>query len=157
MAGPMNTQSGGWQNFTPTPTPQFANSMPQGQMQMPNGFGQNGGYMVAPQQPDMQFVGRFINQIEEVMPKEVPMDGRPAIFPTQALDEIYLKVWDKYGTIKTFRYVLDLSQNLNAPPPQQENDLQSKILQRLDDLEKQFGEAQTKPASQRNNSKGGDK
>lgn len=147
MPGPMNTQNAGWQNCTPTAVPQY----------MQNGMGQNGGYVAVSQQPDIPFSGRFINQIEEVMPKEVPMDGRIAIFPTQSLDMIYIKAWDKFGSIKTFRYVLDPTQNLNAPPQPQEPDMQSQILERLEQLEKQLGEAQSKNPSQRNNSKGGEK
>lgn len=152
MAGP-NVQNAGWQNYTPNPNPQYVVSGSPVQ----NGFGQNGGYMMAPTQPEMQFVGRFINQIEDVMPKEVPMDGRPAIFPTQSLNEIYLKAWDRYGTIKTFRYILDPDQNLNVPPPQQGADMQSQILSRLDDLEKKLSEGQQNKLNQRTNSKGGEK
>lgn len=147
----MSISPGGWQGYQQGQGQQWGMN-PQN-TQSP--FGQNGGNFVA-QQPDPQFVGRFINRIEEVMPKEVPMDGRPGIFPTQNLEEIYLKAWDRYGTIKTFRYILDPTQNFNNAPPMQGSDMQSAILQRLDELEQKLTEPQAKPANRRNNSKGGE-
>lgn len=142
MAGPMNQQYGGWQTYN--------------QQQNFNQFGQNGG-QITPQPTEPPFVGRYINQIEDVMPREVPMDGRAAIFPTQTLEEIYLKAWDRNGTIKTFRYILDPTQNLNAQGSAQEPDMSSRILERLDQLEQRLNDSgQTKPANRRTSSKGGD-
>lgn len=146
MAGQMNMPSGGWQGYAPTPTQQYPML----------GYGQNGGNMPAPQPTETPFVGRYINHIEEVMPREVPMDGRAAIFPTQSLEEIYLKAWDRNGTIRTIRYVLDPMQNLTQGTAQ-EADMSSKILERLEQLEQKLGESQQqKAANRRNNSKGGD-
>lgn len=157
MAGPMNTSPGGWQNYQPNPSSAWIAQGPNGQATpFQNNFGQNGGNMVV-QQQEPPFVGRFINQIGEVVPREVPMDGRLAIFPTQNLEEIYLKAWDRYGTIKTFRYILDPNQNLNAQQPQG-SDMSSQILERLDNLEQKLGESQQqlKNNNRRNTSKGGD-
>lgn len=66
------------------------------------------------QQPVPQFVGRFINGLNDILPNEVPMDGRLGIFPSADLSEIFLKSWGPDGTIKTFRYILDMSVDLNA-------------------------------------------
>lgn len=149
-----NTSPGNWQNYMSSPQQTYATQQyPIGQQS--SVYGQNGGNF-GMQQPDPPFVGRYINQIEDVMPREVPMDGRAAIFPTQSLEEIYLKAWDRNGTIKTFRYILDPTQNLNAPVAQ-EPDMGSRILERLDQLEQRLGETQqAKNANRRNNSKGGD-
>ena len=151
MAGPMNTSPGvNWQSYQSAQNQGWVG--PNGQQQM----GQNGGNFTVQQPEQPPFVGRFINQIEEVMPREVPMDGRIAIFPTPNLEEIYLKAWDRYGSIKTFRYILDPNQTFNAPPMQQGPDMSSQILQRLDELEKKLGDSQNKPTNRRNNSKGGE-
>lgn len=154
----MNTMSpGGWQGYSPGPNQNW-NTSP-GLYQPVNNqspFGQNGGNMTTPQQAETPFVGRYINQIEEVMPREVPMDGRVAIFPTQSLEEIYLKAWDRNGSIRTFRYILDPTQNLNAQNAASEPDMATKILDRLEQLEHRFDEAQqSKPTNQRR-AKGGE-
>lgn len=147
----MNASPGGWQGYQQGPNQQWGMN---GQFQ--NGFGQNGGNTMALQPQDPPFVGRFINQIEEVMPREVPMDGRVAIFPSQSLEEIYLKAWDRNGSIKTFRYILDPMQSLNAPNQAQDSNMGSMILERLDQLEQKLSDTNPKPANRRNNSKGGE-
>lgn len=151
MAGPMNQSLGGWQGY-PQGQTQWSASPQQPQYS----FGQNGGNMSMPQQTEAPFVGRFINQIEEVMPREVPMDGRVAIFPSQSLEEIYLKAWDRNGSIKTFRYVLDPIQSLNAQGTAQEPNMGSMILERLYQLEQRLNETNQKQTNRRNNSKGGE-
>lgn len=148
-----NTSPGGWQGgyMQGQNQPWVVNPQQTG---MP--FGQNGGNMMAQQPQESPFVGRYINQIEEVMPREIPMDGRVAIFPTQSLEEIYLKAWDRNGSIKTFRYILDPMQNLNAQNAVQEANMGSMILERLDQLEQRLNETNQKPTNRRNNSKGGE-
>lgn len=140
MPGQIGMQPGGWQNN-------------QWQSQM---YGQNGGIMQSPQQPEAQFVGRYIQSIDEVMPREVPMDGRAAIFPTQSLEEIYLKAWDRTGSIKTFRYILDTTQNLNEQGTVQGFNVGSQILERLDKLEQRLNDQSKASNNRRTNSKGGD-
>lgn len=147
----MNASPGGWQGYPQGQNQQFGMG---GQFQ--NNFGQNGGTSMMQPSPELPFVGRYINSIEEVMPREIPMDGRVAIFPSQSLEEIYLKAWDRNGSIKTFRYVLDPMQNLNAQNQTQDSNMGSLILERLDQLEQRLNEANPKPANRRNNSKGGE-
>lgn len=145
----LNTSPGGWQGYQQGPNQQW----PTNPQNTQSPFGQNGGNMMV-QQQELPFVGRFIGHIEEVMPREIPMDGRPAIFPTQTLEEIYLKAWDRNGSIKTFRYILDPMQAFNAQstPTQDPN-----ILERLDQLEQKLSEVQQgKPNNRRNTSKGGE-
>lgn len=140
----MNMSQGGWQGY-----PQSQN-----QYQYQNVMGQNGGNS-APQVSEPPFVGRYIATIDEVLPRDVPMDGRAAIFPTQTLEEIYLKAWAKDGSIKTFRYILDPTQNFNAQGTAQGQDQGAMILERLEQLEQRFNDLSSKPAGRRN-SKGGD-
>lgn len=144
MQNQMSQPYGGWQNYAQGPQQNFG------------AFSQNGGNMPVQQPVETPFVGRYINQIEEVMPREVPMDGRAAIFPTQTLEEIYLKVWDRNGSIRTIRYVLDPMQNF-AQNQSQELDMGSKILERLEQLEQRLSvNDQPKQSSRRTNSKGGE-
>lgn len=143
-----NTSPGGWQNYSQGTNAQWVVN-PQN-TQGP--FGQNGGNMTMQQPQDPQFVGRFINHIEEVMPREIPMDGRPAIFPTQTLEEIYLKAWDRNGTIKTFRYILDPTQVINTS----QTEVGPNILERLEQLEQRLGEVQQSKNTNRRNNKGGE-
>ncbi len=91
-----------------------------------------------PSQPSstLPFTGRYVNALTDIRPNEVPMDGRVALFPTTNLDEIYLKSWGVDGLIKTFRYVLDTSADLNVVAPQQPSaDNWQQISNRLDQLE----------------------
>lgn len=115
-------------------------------------FGQQNGQMMQQSVSQAPFVGRYVNDISDIMPNEVPMDGRVGIFPTKDLNTIYLKCWNAEGRIITFPYILDQSQNLNAE--QSQTDLtQSDILKRLDQLEKQIS-TNSKKTNQRNSSKG---
>lgn len=53
------------------------------------------------------FLGRVIEDLNEIKPNEVPMDGRFALFPAKELDAIYLKAWNSNGVMMTLRYQLD--------------------------------------------------
>lgn len=152
----MNGMSpGGWQNYTPNQDPRFmANSpmtqpitMPQSQFPQ----NQNGGIMQGPQPT---FLGRFVDRIDEVLPAEVPMDGRVALFPSKSLDSMWLRAWNKDGQLMTFHYILDPNQGSSVPQPTQTDNFQSQIMERLDELERRLGEANK--GSNRRNTKGGD-
>lgn len=148
----MNTSPGSWQGYSQGPGMQWGS----GAQQPQSNFGQNGGNM-ASQPSEPPFVGRYINHIEEVMPREVPMDGRAALFPTQNLEEIFLKAWDRNGTIKTFHYILDPMQAFGTQGAAQEPDMGSMILERLEQLEQRLSEVQQpKTTNNRNRPKGGE-
>lgn len=102
-----------------------------------NGFmPTNPGGMQFGAQPNAPFVGRFVTQLADIRPNEVPTDGRPAIFPSNDLNEIYLKSWGADGLIRTFRYELDTSTDLNTPQPQQVGNAEyQQLASRLDQLE----------------------
>lgn len=75
--------------------------------------------------------GRFVGSEDEIVAREVPMDGCPAVFPQRDLSCVYLKQWNNRGTIDTVRYILDKKPEVTAA-----NDSSyGEILNRLDRLE----------------------
>lgn len=86
--------------------------------------------------PPMPFVGRYVNSLTDILPNEVPMDGRVGIFPNSDLNEIYLKTWSSDGTIKTFRYIFDATTDLNSPNTTQQDPTYDQLTARIDALEK---------------------
>lgn len=73
-------------------------------------------YQAPPQpqtnQPAAQtLVGRHINNISEIKPIEIPMDGTATYFPTFDGSSVYLRYWDQDGQIKGVRYVPEVSSN----------------------------------------------
>lgn len=62
------------------------------------------------QSPTQQsLVGRHINNISEVKPIEIPMDGTATYFPTFDGSSIYLRYWDQDGQIKGVRYIPEVT------------------------------------------------
>lgn len=93
---------------------------------------QNQQFNMAQQAP---FVGRYVNTNADILPNEVPMDGRIGLFPLADLTEINLKYWSHEGKIKTIRYIVDPNQD---PDEQAQNQTFNDIYSRLDALEKQL-------------------
>lgn len=60
------------------------------------------------QQPSQQqpqgIVGKIVNDVSNVSPNDVPMDGSVAVFPKNDMTEIYCKQWTANGTIQTIVY-----------------------------------------------------
>ena len=46
--------------------------------------------------------GRLVNNLDEITPQEVPMDGSVSLFPQNDYSAIYAKTWTKDGTILKF-------------------------------------------------------
>lgn len=90
------------------------------------------------QQPIPQFVGRFVNNLTDILPNEVPMDGRPGIFPNSDLSEIFLKIWGSDGSIKSFRYILDTTVDLNAAQNSAGGPGYNQLAARIESLEQQI-------------------
>lgn len=95
-----------YQGYTPTVAQpgyqsQASYSMPSYQQQT---YQLQQNYQQAQQQPTM-LSGRFIRDISEVTPQEVPMNGSPSIFPVNDASAIYVKSWDNSGNIITVRYI----------------------------------------------------
>lgn len=93
-----------------------------------NQFGQQPQFMQMPQYPQMpmpRLAGRVIQDINEVMPNEIPF-GQIAVFPVSDFSRIYTKQWDANGTsIITNMYEL----------PQKQDSTIASILKRLEALE----------------------
>lgn len=78
------------------------------------------------------FPGRCINDVSDIRPNEVPLNGGLAVFPTNDLSTIYVKAWKSDGSIVTFRYAIDTEWQPSALGQVQQND----ILKRLEALER---------------------
>ena len=57
-----------------------------------------------PNQNYYRIAGKFVNNINEVLPQDVPMDGSRSVFPTQDGSKIFVKHWNPDGTIGTDVY-----------------------------------------------------
>lgn len=125
---------------------QGTNSMNQNMLNnMSNGFAMNNQQTYSPQtmvqssQPS--FTGRYINEVTEIKPNEVPMDGSISLFPTADLTSIYLKLWTPEGKIATIRYEAvakeDSDQNAN-------DNFKEDIYARLEKLETAMKEKSSK-------------
>lgn len=119
-------------------TPVIQQTQPQTYSQM----GMQQQQMSAPQ----VLPGRIIQQESDVVAREVPNDGSFAVFVQQDLKKIYAKTWGGDGRILTNTYVL-----ANDPQNQQEQpDILSVILQRLDGIESSVNEIrQYRPRSKK--------
>lgn len=105
----------------PTPTQQTAQTPPQNTQQ-------------ASQTQVPVLIGRIVNDPSDILPNEVPMDGRVAIFPTASLQEVYIKGWTSNGTMITRRYLFD--PDWQAPAPVTQNQIQQDMIARLENLER---------------------
>lgn len=56
------------------------------------------------QQQPQGIVGKIVNDVSNVSPNDVPMDGSVAVFPKNDMTEIYCKQWTANGTIQTVVY-----------------------------------------------------
>lgn len=74
--------------------------------------------------------GRVINNPQEILAKEVPMDGSIGYFPTQDQKCIFAKAWTSDGRIETAVYKLVETEQQHEP------NLTELINQRFDRLEK---------------------
>lgn len=150
----MNTSPNGWQSPPMSVTPGYQNWANYGNAQSYPQQPQS----MAQQPTQAPFAGRFIADISEVVPSEVPMDGRAALFPNKSLEEVYLKMWNRDGELKSFRYILDPNQKLSIQQPSRQEDVQAMLLRRIDELEEKInGIGQSEEQTTRKNSKGGEK
>lgn len=78
--------------------------------------------------------GKVINNLQEVRPNEVPIDGSASVFPMSDLSSIYVKAWGPDGNIQTLKFVPDVSasQDMTNQGPSQFD----QIMERLDSIEK---------------------
>lgn len=105
---------------------------------------QNGGYTTLSQTYQNPYVqqpnrfqsipGRLVNNLDEITPQEVPMDGSVSLFPQNDYSAIYAKTWTKDGTIATVKFVPEQPQMEPQKSPLEER--LDRINQRFDKLEK---------------------
>lgn len=105
---------------------------------------QNGNYVATPQTYQNPYVqqpnrfqsipGRLVNNLDEITPQEVPMDGSVSLFPQNDYSAIYAKTWTKDGTIATVKFVPEQPQMEPQKSPLEER--LDRIDQRFDKLEK---------------------
>lgn len=82
--------------------------------------------------------GRPVNNLDEITPQEVPMDGSVSLFPQNDYSAIYAKTWTKDGTIATVKYIPEQPQTTHQKSPIEER--LDKIDQRFDRLEKMLSD-----------------
>lgn len=130
-----------------------------------NNFQQTGGYMspfdsrlmasmAGSNQPppnfnQPSFVGKFVGNANEIVMNDVPMDGRPAIFPFKDWSAILVKTWKPNGQLVTVRYVIDPDQFQEEQAAQNELD---DIRTRLETIEQSL----KKQSKSRTTQNGGD-
>lgn len=85
--------------------------------------------------PPRSFIpGRVVNNPNEIMPKEVPMDGNIALFPTGDLSRIYLKAWGSDGLIRTIPFIQEPEMTQQEGPSPEEQ-FRSEVFDRLSNIE----------------------
>ena len=104
---------------------------------------QNGGYTTPSQTYQNPYVqqpnrfqsipGRLVNNLDEITPQEVPMDGSVSLFPQQDYSAIYAKTWTKDGTIATMKFIPEKQET--APTPNLLEEKINKIDKRISSLE----------------------
>ena len=105
---------------------------------------QNGNYVTQSQTYQNPYVqqpsrfqsipGRLVNNLDEITPQEVPMDGSVSLFPQNDYSAIYAKTWTKDGTIATVKFIPEQPQMEPQKYPLEER--LDRIDQRFDKLEK---------------------
>lgn len=112
-------------NFNPNPGPMYMPQTPPNPASMP-----------APQpqsQAPSGIPGRFVEDIGEVKPGEIPMDGTTVFFPTKDYKKVYAKVWGQDGKLYTFCFIPE-EPILEAKESEEKSQFDA-ILSRFDELE----------------------
>ena len=100
---------------------------------------QTGGYMAGTQTPNLypnqlnrfqSIPGRVVNNLDEITPQEVLMDGSVSLFPQNDYSAIYAKTWTKDGTIATVKFVPE--------QPQAATEQKSPLEERLDRIDQKL-------------------
>ena len=92
---------------------------------------------------------RLVNSEDDILVKEVSNTNDPSVFVSKDLNTIYVKKWNKHGTIDTATYQL-ISTDIKEEPIKEEspkeNDILSTILERLETIEKKINSISKKTA-----------
>lgn len=88
-----------------------------------------------PQQIQPSLIGKHINNLSEIKPIEIPMDGTATYFPTVDGSAIYLRYWDQDGQIKGVRYIPEVAENEVAATSQNPvQEITDAITPKIEDL-----------------------
>lgn len=126
--------------------PQYSTPMSQSQYQQPVVPRTPAQPITSPQIPSL--FGRMINDISEVTPQEVPMNGAVSFFPTNDYTAVFAKCWSPDGTIQTFKFIPE-----QQTPPEPQEDPFKKLNDRLDKIEELIGNKFYNKNVTRNNNK----
>lgn len=89
--------------------------------------------------------GRLINDVNEVAPNEVSMDGTVSFFPLKDYSCIYAKIWNSDGTIGTYKFVPEkIEQDKHVEQKPVSLDL-SEVMKRFDKIENYLEDIVTTP------------
>lgn len=91
-----------------------------------------------PQPQVLQISGRMVNSADDILPNEIPMDGRNCYFPSFDGSCIYVKAWNKNGKLDMVKYVLDTVEQ--TPKESQLEVMLNSINERLSKIEKTLTE-----------------
>lgn len=79
-----------------------------------------------------------MNSADDILPNEIPMDGRNCYFPSFDGSCIYVKAWNKNGKLDMVKYVLDTVEQ--TPKESQLEVMLNSINERLSKIEKTLTE-----------------
>lgn len=73
-------------------------------------------------EPQPQYIplagGRWVDSPDEILPKEVPMDGQIYFFPQTDYQCIYAKIWTQDGRLMAYRFLPEKNEPVAQPNPQ---------------------------------------
>lgn len=73
-------------------------------------------------EPQPQYVplagGRWVDSPDEILPKEVPMDGQIYFFPQTDYQCIYAKIWTQDGKLMMYRFLPEKNEPVTQPNSQ---------------------------------------
>lgn len=110
--------------------PQIPNYNPV--QQTPQYTPQNTSQQQSPNVSAAALKGRVVEDISEVKPGEVPMDGSFCYYPKRDGTEIYVKVWGPKGDLLTFTFIPQ--EPIVEAQMTAEQSKYDEILRRLDDI-----------------------
>lgn len=117
---------------------QYANNTPPVQIAPPPRFQQQPMQQPAMSQPQpipqMVISGKWVNDLSDISPGDVPMDRGVHIFPKSDYSCIYAKIWDQNGVLQTYKFVPEAPSESNAVTASAPSD--EKMDRILDSLDK---------------------
>lgn len=83
--------------------------------------------------------GRFIASPDDIVPNEVPMDGRISFFPLNDCTAVYAKQWDSNGNIQTAKYILSVDAVSTSDESSTQSNLNvDELFQKLNSIEQKL-------------------